>query len=83
MSGPTVISYSGSMLGGYEVNALAINALAGVAVMQLEMQADSRSFDLYMDRRLNPKEKLRPGVRPPPDKRHPWGKIPTNNTRVK
>lgn len=83
MSGPTFISFSGSMLGGYEVNALAINGLAGVAALQLEMQSDSLAFDLYMDRRLNPKEKLRPSMRPPPDKRHPWGKIPTNNTRVK
>lgn len=83
MSGPTVISYNGSGLGGYELNLLAINAITGVAHLQLELQEDELTYELTLTARLRPKEKVRGAERPPYPGREKWRKIVPIGTRVK
>ena len=83
MSGPTIVSFSGAVLGGYELNNLAINGITGIAHLTIESQVDEEAYELTITARLRPKEKLRGAERPPYPGREKWRSIVPIGTRVK
>jgi hypothetical protein len=83
MSGPVLLSLSGDILAGSEVNLLMVNSGDGEAALYIDAEPDSIVFSLTVNGKLNTKDQLCAEVRTNYPKVPPGVRLPAISTRIK